>query len=86
MPERLGGVVGSAISFAELVMVSAFDLAVLFVKLTVHRIELAVLFDELAELLEFPMLLAVAGDLKDLLAIENVLIHALPTLYLYQMV
>ena len=45
--------------------------------------ELGVLLIELAALLEFPMLLAVAGDLKYLLVIENVLIDALPTLYLH---
>ena len=45
--------------------------------------ELGVLLIELAALLEFPTLLAVAGDLKYLLVIENVLIDALPTLYLH---
>jgi len=51
-------------------MVSIFEFSVLFVKLTVHRVELAVLFVELAvlpiklaELLEFPVLLVVDGVL-----------------------
>ena len=81
------------VAFTELTVVSIFELAVLFVKLTVLLVvlsvlfvELAVLLIELAELLEFPALLLVDGDLKYLFAIVAVLIHALPTLYLYQMV
>ena len=105
LPDHLVGVVGSAtivfavasiepsMAFAELTMVSMFELAVLFVKLIVLRVELAVLFVELAvllielaELLEFPALLVADGDLKYLFAIVAVLIPALSTLYLYQMV
>ena len=82
LPERLGGVLGSAIipltvasietsvAFAELTMVSIFELSMLFVKLTVLRVELAVLFVELAvllielaEVLEFPAFLVVDGVL-----------------------
>ena len=63
LPERLGGIVGSAIiplavasiepsvAFTELTVVSIFELAVLFVKLTVLLVVLAVLFVELAVLL-----------------------------------
>ena len=82
-----------SVAFPELTVVSIFELAILFVKLTVLLVvlavvfvELAVLLIELAELLEFPVLLLVDGDLEYLFAIVAVLIHALLTLYLYQMV
>ena len=66
LPERLGGVVVSAViplavpsietsvAVAELIIVSTFELPVRFDKLTVLLVKLAVLFDELAVLARRP--------------------------------